>query len=118
MKVACSASLSIAGITSALLVVARPCPARYLAERVQLVVAVGVRVLHRHPRAELDVLAHGLAKPTSRPPSSTATALRSTGNPLHRALVLRRLKIGVDRRRFAAERGSRAGCPLRAGQSL
>jgi len=45
-----------------LLVVAGPCPARYLAELVQLVVAVGVRVLHRHPGAELDVLAHGLAK--------------------------------------------------------
>src|SRR5215211_1516573 len=62
MKVACSASLSIAGIASALMVVAGPCPARYLAELVQLVVAVGVRVLHRHPGAELDVLAHGLAK--------------------------------------------------------
>jgi hypothetical protein len=31
-------------------------------QRVELVVALGVRVLHRHLRAKLDVLADGLAK--------------------------------------------------------
>src|SRR5215216_6663584 len=48
--------------SSACVVVAGPLPARDLAQRVQLVVAVGVRVLHRHLGAELDMLAHGLAK--------------------------------------------------------
>src|SRR5919106_1012483 len=61
-KVAYSASLRISGIASAAVVVARPRPAGDLAEGIQLVVVIGVRVLHRHPGAELEVLAHGLAE--------------------------------------------------------
>lgn len=45
------------GTSSGFIVVAWPCPAGYLAQRVKLVVASGVGVLHCHPRAELDVLA-------------------------------------------------------------
>jgi hypothetical protein len=40
---------AISGIASGRRVVARPRPAGDLAERVQLVVGLGVRVLHRYP---------------------------------------------------------------------
>src|SRR5215211_1878701 len=62
MKLAYSAPLTISGIASVSAFVARPRPAGDLAQWVQLVVAVGMRVLHRHLGAELDVLANGLAK--------------------------------------------------------
>src|SRR5215217_1301014 len=60
MKVTYAAPLTISGIGS--VAVAGPRPAGHLAQRVQLVVSVGVRVLHRHLGAELDVLANRLAK--------------------------------------------------------
>jgi hypothetical protein len=50
------------GVEALSLIVTRPGPARDLPERVQLVVVVSVRVLHRDLRAELDVGADGLAE--------------------------------------------------------
>ena len=50
------------GIASPSLVVPRPGPARDLAQRMQLIVALGTRVLHRDLGAELDVLTDGIAK--------------------------------------------------------
>jgi hypothetical protein len=51
--------------SSALLVVwfaARPSPARRLAQRIEVFVALGMRILHRQLRTELDVFSDGFTK--------------------------------------------------------
>jgi hypothetical protein len=51
--------------SSALLVVwfvACPSPARHLVQRIEVFVALGMRILHRHLRTELDVFSDGFPK--------------------------------------------------------
>lgn len=56
------AGLQMVYIGSRLLVLAGPSPPRDLPQRMQIPVGLGVRVLHRDPAAELEVLGDRLAK--------------------------------------------------------